>query len=93
MKSIPEVHKIKCKPLDYKRRAAQDTDTVQDWFQGYNHLIQQHNIPPSNIWNLDETNAREGCPNAYEAWVPVEITEVVLFYTFINKAITNRFLV
>jgi hypothetical protein len=49
MKSIPEVYKVKCKPLDYKRRAAQDTDTVQDWFYGYNYIVQQHNIPLSNI--------------------------------------------
>jgi hypothetical protein len=76
IKSIPELYKVKCKLLDYKRRAVQDIDAVREWFYNYNHLIEQHNILLSNIFNFDETNVREGCPNVYEAWVPIEITEV-----------------
>jgi hypothetical protein len=76
MKSIPDLHKVKCKPLDYKRRAAQNTDTVQEWFQDYTRILERHKIPLSNIFNFDETNAREGCPSAYEAWVPIEVSEV-----------------
>ena len=76
MKSLPELHKIKCKPLDYKRRAAQDTDAVQEWYHNYTCLLEQHKIPPTNIFNFDETNAREGCPGAYNAWVPIGVTEV-----------------
>ncbi len=67
MKSIPDLHKVKCKPLDYKRRAAQDFDAVREWFQGYTRILEQHNIPPCNIFNFDKTNVREGCPNAYDA--------------------------
>jgi hypothetical protein len=65
MKSIPDLHKIKCKPLDYKHRAVQDINAVQEWFQDYTCILEQHNIPPCNIFNFDETNIREGCPNVY----------------------------
>ena len=83
MKSIPNLYKIKCKLLDYKHRAAQDTNTIQEWFQGYNCILEQHNIPPCNIFNFDKTNVQEGCPNAYNTWVPIEITEVSCF--ILNK--------
>jgi hypothetical protein len=47
MKSIPNLHKVKCKPIDYKQHAAQDIDAIREWFQNYTHILEQHKIPPN----------------------------------------------
>jgi hypothetical protein len=65
IKSIPDLYKVKCKLLDYKRRAAQDTNAVQEWFQDYTRILEQYNILLYNIFNFDKTNIWEGCPNIY----------------------------
>jgi hypothetical protein len=67
MKSLLELHKVKYKLLDYKRHTAQDIEAVQEWYKEYTNILERYNIPPSNVFNFDETNAREGCPGIYNA--------------------------
>jgi hypothetical protein len=76
MKAHRDFHMIKWKPLDKKRRAAQDTSSVLEWFKEYEALRKTYNIRAQDLWNFDETGFRLACPGGLEVWVPVEITEV-----------------
>jgi len=62
--------KVKWKPIDKKRRAAQDTEEVRQWFAEYARLWKEYKIFPQNIWNFDETRFRTACPTAIWVWVP-----------------------
>jgi len=41
--------KVKWKPIDKKRRAAQDTEEVRQWFAEYARLWKEYKIFPQNI--------------------------------------------
>jgi len=69
-------HKIKWKPMDAKRRAAQVPKTVMDWFKGFEQIRIFYGIGPENMWNFDETGVRNGCPASTWVWVPISIKEV-----------------
>jgi hypothetical protein len=64
--------KVKWKPMDKKRRAAQDVDDVIHWFAEYARLRKEHKIYLQNIWNFDETGFRTACPSGVWVWVPWE---------------------
>jgi hypothetical protein len=72
------IHKIKWKPMDAKRRAAQDIQVVVQWFKGLEEVKVLHDIKAGNMWNFDETGVRNACPSAIWVWVPIDIKEVSL---------------
>jgi hypothetical protein len=74
-----DFHKIKWKPMDAMRRAAQDIEAVIQWFREYNALRKEHRIGVNDIWNFDETDFRTACPKAVYVWVPIEIKEVSIY--------------
>jgi hypothetical protein len=78
-------HKIKWKPMDAKRRAAQIPKTIIDWFKGLEQIRIFYGIEPENMWNFDETGVRNACPASTWVWVPIEIKEVnsILFKSII----------
>ena len=69
--------KVKWKPIDKKRRAAQDTEEVRQWFAEYARLRKEYKIFPQNIWNFDETGFRTACPTAVWVWVPWDAPDEV----------------
>src|SRR3984957_5718800 len=69
-------HKIKWKPMDAKRRAAQCPKLVIEWFQGLERIRKHFGIGPENMWNFDETGVRNACPASTWVWVPTSIKEV-----------------
>jgi hypothetical protein len=84
MKGLP-IKKIKWKPMDYKRRAAQDIDVIIDWFRGFAEIKEEYNIKPYNIYNFDECGFRVACPSAIDVYVPSEIEAVRLYiFNYIN---------
>jgi len=84
MKGLP-IKKIKWKPMDYKRRAAQDIDVIIDWFRGFAEIKEEYNIKPYNIYNFDECGFRIACPSTIDVYVPSEIEAVRLYiFNYIN---------
>src|SRR5450432_2153526 len=61
IKGLP-IKKIKWKPIDYKRRAAQDIDVIIDWFRGFAEIKAEYNIKPYNIYNFNECGFRVAYP-------------------------------
>jgi hypothetical protein len=83
-KSLP-IKKIKWKPMDHKRRAAQDVGVIIDWFKGFEKIKEEHNIKPYNIYNFDECGFRVAYPSAIDIYVPSEIEAVRLYiFDYIN---------
>jgi hypothetical protein len=78
IKSLP-IKKIKWKPMDSKRRAAQDVGVIVDWFKGFAKIKEEHNIKPYNIYNFDECGFRVACPSTIDVYVPSEIEAVRLY--------------
>jgi hypothetical protein len=44
MRKHRDFHIIKWKPMDKKRRAAQDTSAILEWFKEYEELRKKYNI-------------------------------------------------
>src|SRR5450432_206082 len=82
IKTLP-IKKIKWKPMDYKRRAAQDVEVIIDWFKGFAAIKEEYNIKPHNIYNFDECGFYIACPSTIDVYVPYEI-DVVRLYISIN---------
>jgi hypothetical protein len=79
------LHKIKWKPMDTKRRAAQEPDVVIQWFKGYAELRKIHKIEAENTWNFGETGVWNACPRSIWVWVPTEIEEASFLYFYFQK--------
>ena len=56
----PNWFKVKQKPLDLVRAAAQDIVDIEEWFASFKATCDEEGILPSNIWNMDETGLRIG---------------------------------
>jgi hypothetical protein len=69
-------HKIRWKPMNAKRQAAQIPKVVIDWFKGLEQIRIFYDIGPENMWNFDETGVRNSCPPGTWVWVPTSIKEV-----------------
>ena len=53
-------HRRLQKKLNADRQASEDVDRVAQYFQKLQQVIEQHGIPPDDIWNMDETGFRIG---------------------------------
>ena len=71
--------KYKWKPMDRKRKAAQDKDEVIQWFKGYDDVRREYSIKAQDIWNFDESGFRTACPSGVDVWIPIEIEQVSLY--------------
>ncbi|USP77769.1 hypothetical protein yc1106_05043 [Curvularia clavata] len=60
LKRQPELHVRRQRSLNLNRALAHDSDSIIEWFNTFISLIQTHGIPPSDIWNFDETGFRIG---------------------------------
>ena len=60
LKRQPELHVRRQRSLNLNRALAHDSDSIIEWFDTFTSLIQTHGIPPSDIWNFDETGFRIG---------------------------------
>ncbi|KJZ68610.1 hypothetical protein HIM_11998 [Hirsutella minnesotensis 3608] len=48
------------KKLHAERQASEDLTRVARYFQALENVVQEHGIPPDDIWNMDETGFRIG---------------------------------
>ncbi|KJZ70720.1 hypothetical protein HIM_09904 [Hirsutella minnesotensis 3608] len=48
------------KKLHAERQASEDLTRVTNYFQTLEKVVQEHGIPPDDIWNMDETGFRIG---------------------------------
>ena len=94
MKAHDDFHIIKWKPLDRRRRAAQDKASVIQWFKDYEDLKRKFNIRPQDLQNFDKTGFCLACPKCEDVWVPKEINKVcslplnmTFIYTYILAVI------
>ena len=66
-----DFHKIKWKPMDRKRRAAQEPGVIIQFFRDLAYIRKTHDIRPENMWNFDESGFRNACPLGVWVWVPI----------------------
>ena len=71
VKGHREIVKTRMKPIDSKRRSAQNPEVIQDWFLQFNIDVKNKGIKPENMWNMDETGFRAGCPYSQDVIIPV----------------------
>ena len=77
MKSNSNLHTIKTKPIAQNRVDTHSEKDLEGWFEKYHATLDKYNIRKSrNIWNMDESGARVGCPNGEEVIVPIEVKEL-----------------
>jgi len=77
MKSNNNLHTIKTKPIAQNRVDTHSEKDLEGWFGKYHATLDKYNIRKSrNIWNMDESGARVGCPNGEEVIVPIEVKEL-----------------
>jgi len=69
-KSLREVKKTKTKPLDIKRKLAQNKGVLIPWFNKYRRFIADHHITPDRLWNFDEAGFRVGMVRGEVVYVP-----------------------
>ena len=69
---LPSIKSSITKPIDIKRKAAQDIPAVEDFFRQYTACIREYNIPPERIWNFDEAGFRVGMPKGKRIYIPIE---------------------
>jgi hypothetical protein len=55
-------YKIKWKPIDRKRRAAQELGVVIQFFRDLTYIRKTYDIGLENMWNFDESSFRNACP-------------------------------
>ena len=58
------------KPMDSKRKSAQNPETIDCWFQRFQREIIEYGITADRLWNFDETGFRVGCPKGVHVYVP-----------------------
>lgn len=51
------------KRLEANRESAEDIETVNEYFLKLRQVLETYGIPPSDIWNMDETGFRIGTAN------------------------------
>jgi DDE superfamily endonuclease len=73
---LQDFHTIKTKPLSQQRVAAQDAETIGEWFRKFQRFYTHEKIEGKNIWNMDETGFRVGIPGGQQVIVPRHITEL-----------------
>ena len=77
MKHNSNLHTIKTKPIAQNRVDTHSEKDLEEWFGKYHAILDKYNIRKSrNIWNMDESGARVGCPNGEEVIVPIEVKEL-----------------
>lgn len=65
---------VKTKPIARNRVETHSEDDVASWFEKYQTLLKRYKITkPSNIYNMDESGVRVGCPLGDEALVPDDV--------------------
>ena len=69
-KHSKEVIKSKMKPMDSRRKSAQNPEIIEDWFTQYKIDLRLEGFKPENIWNMDETGFRVGCPHSQNVIIP-----------------------
>jgi hypothetical protein len=67
---LQEYHFITTKPIALQRTRAQDEPTITKWFKEHLEFVQEYNIEPESIWNMDETGFRIGIPGGEKVMVP-----------------------
>ena len=53
-------HVVRQKTLDAERSMSEDPEVIGAWFQQLKEIIRDNGIPPTDIWNMDETGFQIG---------------------------------
>jgi hypothetical protein len=69
---LPDVKKRRTKPLDVKRKTAQDVNNIQKWFRDFSEHIIKRGIPPYRIWNFDNAGFRVGIIKGEIVYIPLD---------------------
>lgn len=70
----PDLHTITTKPIDTHRVDTHTWEDVEGWFVKYQQTLDRYKITRgANIWNMDETGARVGCPTSEKVVVHYSI--------------------
>jgi hypothetical protein len=89
MKSNNNLHTIKTKPIAQNRVDTHSEKDLEGWFGKYYATLDKYNIRKSrNIWNMDESGARVGCPNREEVIVLIEVKELYTTSPENRKSVT-----
>ena len=77
LKSTPEVHRIKTKPIASQRVDIHTEEDVLGWFKKVlQPALDRRDITSDRLHNMDEKGARLGCPAGEEVIVPSYIKEM-----------------
>jgi DDE superfamily endonuclease len=78
LKANKALHTIKTKPINRQRIDVHTEADIKVWFEEkLRPIIKQRGISHAkDIFNMDETGARVGCPKGEEVVVPVELKEL-----------------
>ena len=56
----PEIRTERYRKYDYERALCEDPKMIQNWFDLVRNTINKYGIPPSDIWNFDESGFAMG---------------------------------
>src|SRR5271168_130121 len=78
LRSNASLHTIKAKPINKHRIDVHTEEDIKKWFENELRPVLKHrNITHAkDIFNMDETGARVGCPKGEEVVVPTELNEL-----------------
>lgn len=61
MNRLPEDYKrLRTKPKEPKRLQSEDVARIQLWYERFERLIRQHQIQPTDLYNMDEVGFMDG---------------------------------
>ena len=77
MKKNPLLHTIKTKPIAHTRIATHNKKDLKSFFLEYQSILTKYDIKQGkDIFNLDESAVRIGCPTGEIVIVPTEVKEL-----------------
>jgi hypothetical protein len=89
LKANPNLHTITTKPIARNRVDTHDEKDVEEWFDKYRATLAKYGIRKGkNIYNMDESGARVGCPKGEEVIVPIEVKEMYTSSPENRKSVT-----
>jgi hypothetical protein len=89
LKANPCLHTITTKPIAWDRVDIHDEKDIEKWFDKYRTTLAKYSIKKGkNIYNMDESGARVGCPKGEEVVVPIEVKEMYTSSLENRKSVT-----
>jgi DDE superfamily endonuclease len=89
LKNTPTLHTIKTKPIARNRVETHTEKDIENWFERYRYTLDKYKVQSArNIYNMDESGARVGCPTGEEVVVPIHIKELYTASPENRKSVT-----